>query len=462
MSLKLAFYGAAGNVTGSCYLLDDGKRRVLVDCGMVQERDYRERNWKPFPFDAATVDAVLLTHAHLDHCGLLPKLVNEGFKGRIYCTEATRDIAAIVMADAGKIQEEDAAFKRKRHEREGRKGPHPVVPLYTKEDAGRAAGFLHPVELRDPVEVAPGVAARFQLSGHILGATSIRIEMGGKSVLFSGDIGRWNAPIIQDPELADEADYVVIESTYGDRKHEPAEDIPERLEKIIKETLDAGGNLVIPSFAVERSQDLLYYLSGLRKEKRIPPIVVFVDSPMAVKVTDVFRRHPDLFDDESRALLDAGRHPCDFPGLSLVQSVQQSKSINRIRATAIIIAGSGMCTGGRIKHHLKSNASRPESTILFIGYQAVGTLGRVILGKPKEIRLFGEMQPLQARVEQMGGFSGHGDRDDLLRWIGGLKTKPQKVFVTHGEPEAAKALAEALSRQGFSPEVPAYLDTHEL
>jgi metallo-beta-lactamase family protein len=403
----------------------------------------------------------LLTHAHLDHCGRLPKLVKDGFRGKIFCTPATADVAQIIMKDSAFLQEEDIKHKKARHEKQGKTSPFPYEPLYTVADVDKTIPLLTPVGYKTPVPVASGMTAIFREAGHIFGSTSIRlsVEQGGESrtILFSGDVGRWGMPIINDPDLFDEADYVLVESTYGNRIHGETKDIPGELARIINETTKAGGNIVIPSFAVERTQELLYHLNGLLRENRIPHLLTFVDSPMAIKVTDIFKKHPELFDEETRELLRNGRHLCDLPGLTMANTVDQSKAINHIKGTAIIIAGSGMCTGGRIKHHLKNNISRPESTILFVGYQAVGTLGRLILDGVDPIRIFGEAQPVKARIEKIDGFSAHADQNELLRWITVLKKAPRRVFITHGEPDAANAFKKLLTEKtGWPCIVPQY------
>jgi metallo-beta-lactamase family protein len=448
-------------------LLEAGKSRILIDCGMYQERDLRERNWEPFGFPPDSLDAILLTHAHLDHCGLIPKIVQAGYNGPVYCTSATRDIARIIMLDAAKIQEEDAAYKIKRHRKEGRKGSRPVKPLYTRSDAERAAKLLDDVPYDQPVEVAPGIHAHYHDSGHILGATSIVLEVSDngtrRRIIFSGDVGRWDVPILRNPTVPEEADYVVMESTYGNRRHEDASDINDVIADVINDTSERGGNIVIPSFAVERSQELLYRLHELKQEKRIPDMMVFLDSPMAVKVTEVFKRHPDLFDVETMQHLEAGTHPCDFGGLQLTRTSQQSKAINQIRGSVIIIAGSGMCTGGRIKHHLLRNISRSESTILFVGYQAVGTLGREIVEGAPEVRVHGHYRPVKAQVLTVGGFSGHADQDELLQWISGLESAPKQIFITHGELRAAEALQSLLAEKlDYKATVPEYRQTAAL
>lgn len=446
MDIKIRFLGASQNVTGSQYVVEANNQKVMIDCGYYQERDLMDRNWQPFKVPPETLDAVLLTHAHLDHCGLLPKLGKDGLRAPIFCTSATGDIAKIVMGDSAKIQEEDVAFKKKRHKKQGRKGKHPLVPLFTKDDAERVGGLMSYVNFEAPVKVADGFEATFYESGHILGAASIllKIQSAGetRTILFSGDLGRNDVPILRDPTVFTEgADYVVMESTYGDREHPADSSIDEQLAEVVNEAHRRGGNVIIPSFAVERSQELMYYLGELLEQKRIPPTMVLVDSPMAVRVTDVFRRHPELFDEETMERLSRGNHPCDFPSLKLIRTVEQSKAINSIRGTVIIIAGSGMCTGGRIKHHLKANMGRSENTILFVGYQAHGTLGRIIVEGAKSVRLFGEQHEVRARVAQIGGFSGHAGKSELLHWITSLKAKPRRVFVTHGEAEVAVGFA---------------------
>jgi len=463
MQIKLEFLGAARNVTGSRYLLEANGIRLLVDCGLYQERDFRSRNWDPFPVPPDTIDAILLTHAHLDHCGLLPKLVREGFRGKIYCTAATSEISRIVLLDSAKLQEEDAEFKQRRHEREGRRGPYPEVPLYTVEDAEASFPLFSPVRYGEPVRIGDGIEATFHDAGHILGSSMIRVAVNHdgeeRKIIFSGDVGRWDKPILRDPTVFDEADYILVESTYGDRLHEDAEDIDDMLSEIINSTRKAGGNIVIPSFAVERSQEVLYHLNELLIEDRIPHLIVFVDSPMAVSVTEVFEHHPELFDEEMLELIRRRESPFDFPSLKMVRTVEDSKAINYIRGTVVIIAGSGMCTGGRIKHHLVNNISRRESTILFVGYQAVGTLGRQIVDGAEEVRILGRMYPVRARVVQINGFSAHADRDELFRWLSGLRKPPRHLFVTHGEPDAARHFADFVrDRKGWEVSVPSYKD----
>ncbi len=461
MEIKLRFFGAAQNVTGSCYLIEANGSRLLVDCGLYQERDLKQRNWDAFPIPANTIDAVLLTHAHLDHSGRVPKLVKEGFKGAVYATPATADIAKIIMLDSAHIQEEDIKHKLKRHEREGRTSPFPYEPLYTSEDAQNAVDLLQGVRYEQDVSIADGITAAFFEAGHIFGSASIKLKItqGGESrtLLFSGDVGRWDVPIIRDPAEIGAADYVLVESTYGDRDHKPVADIPDALADVVNQTVDRGGNIIIPSFAVERTQELLFHLSNLLKAKRIPLLPTYVDSPMAVRVTEVFKRHPELFDDETNEMLQRGQHPCDFAGLEMSRTADQSKAIKDVAGSTIIIAGSGMCTGGRIKHHLKSNITDAKNTILFVGYQAVGTLGRLILDGLDEIRIHGQKWPVNAQIERIEGFSAHADRNELVRWLSGIGSAPKKVFVVHGETKAAHAFAEKISAEKQWPvHVPAY------
>jgi metallo-beta-lactamase family protein len=466
--MKLTFLGAARQVTGSCYLLEAGRLRLLIDCGLFQERSFLSRNWEPMPVTASNVDFLLLTHAHLDHSGLIPKLVRDGFAGRILSTPASRDLAEIILMDAAHIQEEDAEFKKRRHRRERRRGPHTVAPLYTARDAQSALKLFNTVRYNEPKRLNEHVTVTYRDAGHILGSAMLEltIDENGKSrtLVFSGDIGQQNKPIIRDPSLFERADYVVMESTYGDRNHDGAETtIEDQLCVVINRTVAAGGNIVIPTFAVERAQELMYYLGQLVRADRIPHLLTFLDSPMAVDVTEVFRQHQECMDDGAQKLLASGERLFRFPGLSMVRDIQESKAINRIRGSCIIMAGSGMCTAGRIKHHLVRNVSREESAILFVGYQADGTLGRQLVDRVPVVRILGAKYEVRAHVDEIHGLSAHADQRGLLTWLGHLQSKPRCVFLTHGEEAAAEELARQIrARWGWRVEVPGHGDEHQL
>ncbi len=461
MDINLTFMGAARGVTGSRYLVEANNLKILVDCGLYQERKFQHRNWDPFRVPPQELDAVLLTHAHLDHCGLLPKLVSEGFRGRIICTPATADITRIILLDAAKIQEEDAAHKKKRHLREGRRGPYPEIPLYTIADAEATSPLFDTVDYNEPVTIGEGIEATFHDAGHVLGSSMIKLVISQgeekRSIVFSGDIGRWDRPILQDPSFFHKTDYIVMESTYGDREHEGTNEIGDDLAEIVNTAFEAGGKIIVPSFALQRAQEILYYLNILMLENRIPYLKVYLDSPMAIRITGVFKHYHELFDREMKELLRQRRSPFDFSGLKMVETVDESKALNYIKGTFMIIAGSGMCTGGRIKYHLVNNISRPECTVLFIGYQAEGTLGRRIIDGARSVRIHGHQHPVRARIAQIFGFSAHADRDDLMKWLSRLSAEPRHIFITHGERKAAEQFSAFLKEKtGYETSVPAY------
>lgn len=413
------------------------------------------------------IDAVVLTHAHIDHCGYLPKLVREGFSGKIFCTPPTAEIARVALLDSAKIHEEDTAYKKRRHRKENRKSQYPEVPLYTVKDAEAVLPLLETVPYHQPRELTPAAGVVFHDAGHIIGSSSIelRIQDGGeeKKLVFSGDLGRLNNPLLNDPERFEDADYIFVESTYGDRLHESGREAIETLERVIAETAQAGGNIVIPTFAIERAQELIYFIKRLIEEGKIPQLSCFIDSPMAINITKIYSSFSKYLDHITLAEEGMKGSPFSFPSLVITRSSEESKAINLHRSSAIIMAGSGMCTGGRIKHHLVHNIGRPESTLLFVGYQARGTLGRILLEHPDQVRILGRNHPVRARIERINGFSAHADRDELLGWLSSFKTTPRKIFIIHGEEESALALAGAVrDRFGWETIVPEYLETQSL
>ncbi len=465
--MKIQFLGACQQVTGSCFFLEIDKLRLLVDCGIFQERAYLNRNWDPFPVSPSSLDYILLTHVHLDHAGLIPRLVHAGFKGKILMTTASGALLPVVLLDSAKIQEEDASYKRKRHKKEGRKGPFQVNPLYTVEDAEQSLRQFEEVPYEQTTSLDQNVSVVFHEAGHILGSAMVELQIRLKQktirMVFSGDIGQKDKPLIKDPTVFDSMDYIVMESTYGARDHEDQEDVETQLEKYILSTVKSGGNIIIPTFAIERAQELLYHLSRLVRLDRIPYLMMFLDSPMALDVTEVFLQNKEELDDETLELFKEGESPFRFPGLRFVRSTQESKAINQIRGSCVIMAGSGMCTGGRVKHHLVNNISRPESTILFVGYQARGTLGRLIVDGRQDVRIHGQTYKVRAKIAQIEGFSAHADRSALHAWLDGLSSPPKKVFLVHGEKEGAQSLRDDIVKtKGWNVEIPEYKMEYEI
>ena len=459
--MKIQFLGATRQVTGSCYLFEAGGLRLLIDCGMFQEREFVKRNWEPCPIPPDSIDFILLTHAHLDHSGRLPKLVRDGYSGLIVTTAASAELARLIMTDSAKIQREDLSYKKRRHQKENRRSKYPYEPLYTDQDAHRTGEMLSPVSYGKPEALNDRVTVTFHDAGHILGSAMLEIRIRDKGqeqcVVFSGDIGQWDKPLIRDPTLLDEADYVVMESTYGDKDHDRDVDLEDQLCQIVNDTVNRGGKLLIPTFAIERAQELTYFLGRLRGADRIPELTVYLDSPMAADATEIFRRHRQCFDQPTLDMLDSGDRPLRFEGLRLVRSASDSKAINNVRGSCIIMSTSGMCTAGRIKHHLARNISRPESTVLFVGYQAPGTLGRHILSGDQEVRIHGRTLPVKASIETIHGFSAHAGREGLMRWLGHLKSKPRHVYLTHGDEDVALHLADQIRSKGdYHVTVPEY------
>ena len=453
--MNIRFLGAARTVTGSCYLLTLPKANVLVDCGFVQgASDSRDRNRGPFAFDPKAIDLLFLTHAHLDHSGLIPRLVKEGFRGRIITTTATADLIGPMLLDSAKIQENDA---ERMSRRALRKGGEAVEPLYRTGDVERVLPLIDRATYGEIKDTGTGIRYRFLDAGHILGSGSLALWLAApdkeRKIIFSGDIGKRGNPIINDPTLATEADDVVMESTYGDRLHKNSADTAAELAEAVISTFAKGGNVLIPAFAIGRTQDVLYLLNRLVREGKLPKLTVYMDSPLAEKATRIYLSHPELYDEEAVRLLRSGRIG-DAITIRFTQSVEESMAINKIKSGAVIVAGSGMCEGGRIGHHLKHNLWRPECSIIFVGFQAQGTLGRRIVDGAREVAIWGEEIAVRARVWTIGGFSAHGDQKELLAWLSAFRSSPT-VFVTHGEETASLTFADLVRQQyGFTVHVP--------
>lgn len=447
--MRLEFLGAAHTVTGSCYLLETQEKKFLVDCGMFQgARRIRDLNYEEFSFNPAEIEAVLLTHAHVDHCGLIPKLVKEGFAGSIYATQATCDLARIMLPDSAHIQESDAEMSSRKNRR---RGEEPVEPIYSLDDASEALQHLVPMPYERPFELA-NMTVTFHDAGHILGSSIVDIVVheGEKEskVVFSGDLGQPDQPILKDPAIVKGADFLLVESTYGDRLHQ-IYDKETALLEIVNDTMDRGGNLIIPSFAVGRTQTLLYYFYNLWKAGRLDgDIPIIIDSPLAINATRVFMKNFEDFDDEAIALFrESGRMP-EFPQVQICESAAESRALNTAEGSAIIISASGMADAGRILHHLKHNLWRPESTVLFVGYQAEGSLGRRLVDGIKRVRVLGEEIAVKAQIQNIDGFSAHADANQIMDWLGNItEPKPAKVFIVHGESQSQEALKARIQQE---------------
>jgi metallo-beta-lactamase family protein len=450
--MEIQFLGAAQTVTGSQHLISANGSRILLECGLFQgkRRESFERN-RTLPFDATSVDVLILSHAHIDHSGNIPNLVRSGFRGSIYCTFATRDLCSAMLRDSAYIQEQDVAYVNKKRARQGQP---PVEPIYTHADAITSLEHFVSVGYDRPVYVAPGVRCTFLDAGHILGSAIVllEIEEGQRRVrlLFSGDLGRQDMPILRDPAPAPVADVLLIESTYGDRAHQPHEEAEGRLHRLIDETCAHGGKVVIPAFTVGRTQEIVYSLHRLASANELPHVPIYVDSPLAVNVTEVFRLHPECYDEEVREFMSRDRHrdPFGFERLRYIRNVEDSKALNDLEGPAVIISASGMCEAGRIQHHLKHTIGDPRNAVLIVGWQAPHTLGRRLVERRPVVKIFGQEYPLRARVETINGYSAHADRKGLLGWAKPIARDLRQAFVVHGDPDPAAALAEGLGNIG--------------
>jgi len=461
---SIQFLGATQTVTGSKHLLEVDGYRVLIDCGLFQGlKELRLRNWEPLLIPPSTINSVILTHAHIDHTGYLPRLVRDGFNGPVYATPASVDLSRILLPDSARLQEEEASYANKA----GYSKHDPAEPLYSESDAKEALKLLHSVNYDKHFELTKHISFQFVQAGHILGSSFVCVDVdlgdaGKRRILFTGDIGRYNEPIINDPSPVDQADYIVLESTYGDRAH-PDIDVKARLAEIITETANRGGHILIPAFAVGRTQQLIYLIRELEDENRIPILPVFVDSPMAVSATKLYLNHKEDHDIDMRALENTHRNPLATRNFNLAKSVQDSKNVSAQEKSTIVISASGMATGGRILHHLRKRLPDDRNTVIFVGFQAAGTRGRRLVDGEDSIKLFGEMVPVNAKIERMESLSAHGDYNEILRWLGGYKSAPQKVFLVHGEPVAAASLKAKIEEKfHWNVEMPVYGQKAEL
>jgi len=460
---SLSFWGAAGTVTGSKYLIEADRARVLVDCGLFQGmRELRERNWQEPPFNAASVDAVILTHAHIDHTGYLPRFVQHGFRGPVYCSRGTADLLKILLPDSARLQEEEADY-RNRHKLTKHS---PALPLYTEQDAREALNLIQAVPNNGQVvNVAKGITAEFRIAGHILGSSQVLVRADGeqgRSVLFSGDLGKYDQPIIRNPVAPPACDYLVVESTYGNRLHD-IEEPKDALERIIRYAAEHNSAVLIPAFAVGRAQEILYLIRELENEKRIPVLPVCLDSPMAAAATQAYARRTEEQDQDYADALKTNPTPLRTHSMLACTTRQESKRLNDLKDARVIVAASGMMSGGRVLHHALRLLPDETATVVFVGYQAAGTLGRRVADGEKQVKVLGQWIPVRCRIEKIGGFSAHADWKEVLRWLEGMPSAPRRVFVTHGEPEAADAMAGHLRDQfGWSIEVPQYGEKFEL
>jgi metallo-beta-lactamase family protein len=444
---SLTFLGAAGTVTGSKHLIETGTHRVLVDCGLFQGlKELRLRNWQPLPVDASAIGAVVLTHAHLDHCGYLPRLVAHGFKGRVFCTPGTRDLCTIVLPDAAHIQEEDARDAN----RHGYSRHQPALPLYTSADADRALMLLQPVGYNRPVPVVPGLDVEFINAGHLLGSAYARVRLDGRTILFGGDLGRYGRPVLPDPSPIDRADVLLLESTYGDRLHEPDDD-GARLAAIINAAAERGGKVIIPAFAIGRVEELLYWLFKLEDQGRLQKLPIYVDSPMALKGLAYYAGRTDELDKE------VGELRKNLSRFTAVNTAIDSKALVENDTPAVIIASSGMATGGRVVHHLFAGLPDPRNTVLFVGYQGAGTRGRQLVDGAHYVKMFGQQVPVHARIEKIDAMSSHADAGEIIRWLKTFPKAPKMTYLVHGELIAQDALKTRITKElGWNVEIPSH------
>lgn len=461
--MKVTVFGAAGAVTGSCHLVEAAGKRILLDCGMIQgSREEEAKNTLPFDFDVKSIDAVVLSHAHIDHCGRLPVLVQCGFKGPIYTHNATADLLPVMLEDAASLAEMDAERRNRYH----KDGHSRHKPLFTRKDVGEVVRLLEGVSYRASRQIFPGVSLTLQEAGHILGSASVRVQAeengSTRTLVFSGDVGPQGTPILSDPDPFPNADLVLMESTYGGRLHRDRMATVQEMGEIFDTAWKAGGNVLIPAFAVGRSQELLYWFARHWDDWGLSKWRIFLDSPMANKVVEVYDRHQELFDDEAKAMFHGRRHPFHLPNLKYTSDVEESKAINNHASGAIIIAGSGMCNGGRIRHHLLRHLGNPKSHVLFVGYQSVGTLGRLLVDGIPEVKLFGELVKIKAKRHTVGGLSAHTDQAGLLEWYSALEGHP-RVGLVHGEDDARSALAVAMkTRFDVDAVLPKYGDSFQV
>ncbi len=473
--MKVTFLGATKTVTGSNFLIEGAGKKFLVDCGMYQGAAEDEfENEQPFSFNVDDIDFMLLTHAHIDHSGRIPKLYNEGYRNPIYATKATCDLCSIMLPDSGHIQEMEVEWKNRKRVR---KGQDPLPPLYTAEDAGKSLEIFKPVQYDEIIEITPNIQARFNDAGHMLGSSIIEIWVteNGKTekIVFTGDLGNNDIPLLSPPTMIESADYLVMESTYGNRLHLRNDDKAKIFLDVVYETLEKGGTVVIPSFAVGRTQEILYELNRIKEEKhdeefykkykRLMSVPVYVDSPLAISATEVFKDNMNLFNEETQEIINAGDNPLEFSGLKFTKTADESKALNESQESSIIISASGMCEVGRIKHHLKHHLWEPNSTILFVGYQAPGTLGRRLVDGEKKVKIFGEEIAVNARIEYIEGYSGHADQEWLMNFVYSFISKPKHIFLVHGEPEGQVVLGKKIEQEAQIPvTIPDFGESYEL